>query len=291
MGDGDAALYADVADKVRNGESYYDAIAKLHRERRYPLTPVVTVRPPALAHMSAALGPQGLRVVAWLLLLGILVVWHRALKNGSMWERVAVLCLLGAGGATLIGPVAVQVHEFWAGMLITAALGLSWSPRMQIAAATLAALVRELALPLMGLLLYPFSRHRGVTVGIGLIVIALYYIFHAMAVQSVLLPGDHPSQGWFGMRGLAGLTDDLSELLSMSVPVWAALLPLVGWLYYARRDPVPFLWCLGVIGAVCIVARPDNLFWIVMMFPLYTAGLAFVGTMLADGYRVVRRRS
>lgn len=285
---GDVALYADVAAEVRDGATYYDAVTRLHRERGYPLRPVATIRPPALAYISAALGERGLKVLAWALLLTAIAMWYRTLKAGSMWERIAVAALLAMGGGAVIGPAAVQIHEFWAGMLITIALGMRWAPRAQVALATLAALIRELSLPLFGLLLYPFSRRRAVSVAIALVVVAIYYAGHFFAVENALLPSDRPSPGWFGMRGLAGFTDHLSTIFGVSVPLWLSILPLVGWGWYARRDPVPLLWCTGVIGAVSLIARSDNLFWVVMMFPLYFAGLAFLGTMLADAVKYLR---
>lgn len=288
--DGDVALYADVASEVRNGDSYYDAVSRLHRERNYPLKPAVTVRPPALAYLSATLGTRGLLFTAWALLLVAIAVWHRTLKDGLLWERLAVSGLLAAGGGAMISPIVVQVHEFWAGLLLTIALGLRWHPTGQIVIVTIASLIREFAIPMLGMLLFPLSKYRTIFVVLATAVVAAYYLAHVLAVHSVILPGDLPTQGWFGQRGFAGLTDNLFTLTDYQVPLPFALLPLAGWLYFARRDPLPFLWCSGVIGAVCIVARDDNLFWIMMMFPVYFAGLAFLGTLMHDMIVALYRR-
>lgn len=41
-------------------------------------------------------------------------------------------------------------------------------------------------------------------------------------------------------------------------------------------DRLVFPWCAGVAGAIAIIARPDNLFWLLMFCPLYPAGLVFL---------------
>jgi hypothetical protein len=274
--EGDISLYREIAARVESGDSYYESAADLHRQNQYPLKPFVTVRSPALAYITALLGPTGLLITAWGLLLLALGSWHRTLKERPLAERAVVLSLIAAGGGAIISPNNLFVHELWAGLLITLALGLAWSSRLQLLAAACAVVLRELAAPILILLLYPFSRKQALGVSIVCVIVVSYYGLHMANVSAVLRPDDLPSQGWFGLRGLDGLRDDFSKMVGVDVPLWIALLPLVGWGFH--RDPRPFLWCAGVIFAICVLAREDNLFWALMLFPVYCAGPAFLLT-------------
>ena len=279
-GDGDISLYREVAAQVERGGPYHQAAAELHRENNYPLKPFVTVRSPALAYLNAFLTPAGMLVTAWLLLFMSLGAWWRTLLARPLFERAAVLGLIAAGGGAIITPGNLYIHELWAGLLITLALGLSWNRKLQLVAATCAVLLRELAAPILILLLYPFSWTQTRRVALALVIVTAFYIWHMMNVWAVLLPTDLPSQGWFGFLGLKGLSGYFAAMAGRDVPVWLALLPLLGWAFH--RDRLPIAWCGGVVFAVCVLAREDNLFWILMMLPVYFAGPVFlVGQAIA----------
>lgn len=272
--DGDIALYREIAGRVERGDGYYAAAAELHRQENYPLRPFVTVRSPVLAHGHALIGGAGMLLTAWLILGMALVAWSRTLRDRPPAERAAVLAVIAAGGAALISPEVLHVHELWAGLLITLALGLGWNRRLQLVAALCAVLLRELAAPILILLLFPFERRQFVRVGIAIGIVAAFYAWHAANVASVVQPGDPSSQGWFGLMGPAGLATYLSASAGREIPVWAAFLPLAGWMMHGDR--LVFPWCAGVAGAIAIIARPDNLFWLLMFCPLYPAGLVFL---------------
>jgi hypothetical protein len=289
-GQGDVALYHDVADEVTNGADYYDTVAKLHRERGYPLTPVVTVRSPALAYVAATIGKTGLFIAAWALAFLGLAAWYIKLKDNSLSERATFMGLLAAGSGAFISESSIYTHEMFAGLLVTLALGLSWDRRLQVVAATLAVLFRELAAPILFLILYPFETQQTKRVATAMALVFGYYCWHFMKVSAVVRPSDLPSPGWFGSRGPSGLTDHLSTLVNFEFSPWFAFMPLVGWLMY--RDRVPFVWCLGVVFAVCVIAREDNLFWFLMSVPVYFAGLAFLLKPLsAIGTKLVASRA
>ena len=99
--DGDISLYREIASEVKNGESYYEAAAQLHREHNYPLRPFVTVRSPALAQLHAFLNPTGVFVTAWALLFLALGAWWRTLQSRPFLEKTTALCLIAAGGGAM----------------------------------------------------------------------------------------------------------------------------------------------------------------------------------------------
>lgn len=277
-GEGDIALYKAVATEVSQGADYYESVTALHRQRNFPLKPFYTVRPPLHAYLASILGPAGLLITTWGLFFLCLGAWFRTLSDRAPWERLAFLGLLSFGGGAVISPSAIFAHELLAGLLVTLALGLSWNYKLQITVATCAVLVRDLAAPTIVLLLYPFNRKQAVGAFWAIAIVAAYYLWHFIQVSSVVLPTDLATQGWFGMRGPTGLSDHMSTLTQMEIPVWLVFLPLLGWLHYS--SPLPFFWCSGVAFAVCVIAREDNLFWQLMFMPLYWAGLVFLAQAL-----------
>lgn len=303
-GYGDKRLYRDIAARVAAGESYYDASPSLQRAHRYPVKPPFTVRPPTLVWAAAALGWEALRFAAYGLLIVTGLAWYFAVKrSASAIEGVAAgLVCVGTGWA-LLGGNPVILHERWAGMFITLALGLRLSGRTwwSLAAAALALAVRELALPfvLLTLSFSLFERRWREALGWGAL-IAVYgglLAWHWHVVSLHTLPGDPVSQGWGGGFEAAGLVRSIVYTSPLQwAPAWLAMALAVmaplGWLALPRKRA---LFCLGLyLGLalmIALFARPDNFYWGAIVEPGWFVPLALLPRALLAGGRLARRRA
>jgi hypothetical protein len=267
----DVLFYADVARHVGHGLPYYETAAELHRAGSYPLFPFFTVRLPTLAYAMGYLGPVKMLLAAYGLLLAGVFAWLRELKDYPVHARVVFVAAYAFMGSALISPSSIQVHDVWAGLLVSLALGLGWAWRWQLGVAFLAVCFRELALPILFVLVLRHRRYphfAAIAAAFGLL--ALHYF----AVSSVRLPTDLHSQGWVGLRGASGFVEHFSVFLPVG---FLAFLPLAGWLF----RPWDGLWFAGIIFAICVFARPDNLYWATLILPAYPAGIALLRPLSA----------
>jgi hypothetical protein len=303
----DIILYQRITAAVANGESYYKAAAHHHRQNDFPLKPYVTVRPPTLAWLSAALGPQGTRLAMFALIGAVVMAWLGVLRNAvpSLLVRYAAFALLAESVLILGLNPFIHFHESWAALLIALALALRADrPALAITAGLLAVLLRELALPFLLIMAAAAALERrwpevtGWALAVGLAAVA--QLLHARAVAAVLLPADLSSQGWTGMGGwpffLAATRN--ASLLELS-PAWVAaiVLPLsvFGWLSWRsaialRVTALLLCYALLLMG----FARKDNIYWAVLIEPFLLAGLSFAAAsllQLARGVTYARKSS
>ncbi len=287
---GDLELYRTITDRVAVGDDYYIAAAQLQRQEGYPLKPFVTMRMPTLATMIATLGTTGAQALLWGLMAMTLMVWWRRFEAcfADMGRRLtAILCLTIS--LTIIGlPNMIVLHDAWAGLLVTLALGLHgnkriWPTMLAVAAAIL---IRETILPVAGLFLFLalIDRHYKAAVAWGVLIIAALGIItlHAQAVLTVTLPGDPASQGWLKAGGWGFALQAWGDTTVLQVlPKWVAavLVPLAmaGWFSWAdktgRSVSLAFVgYTILFIGA----GRPENFYWGLWLSPILLAGLAFV---------------
>lgn len=289
---GDAALYRQVGEAVAGGEGYYPAAARLHRANAYPLRPFVTVRPPTLAFFQALAGPVGLLVAALVLVAANALLWYRALGDEPRAVRLGALALVSAFGAGGLSPQVIVMHEWWAGLLLSAALALGqkgdFAARLILAAA--AAMVRELAAVFLLLMLADAAWRRewgrAATAALVLGWLVILLLIHKNNVDAVLLPTDAVSGGWFGLRGIAGLAGDIAMLtgldrLPLPAATFLALAPLAGWILRSARDGgFALAWFASFGLAVMIAARSDNFYWAQLMLPAYLVGWALLLPMV-----------
>lgn len=294
---GDQALYAAIDQAVADGEGYYHAAARLHRERHYPLRPFVTVRLPTLAWLRAAVGPAVMWGLAFLLIVTNAIAWYRRFRNERSWIRFAALFIMAVAGAAGISPQVLTAHEWWAGLMLSLALALerknSFPAVLTLAAG--AALIRELAGAFLVILLAEAIMRRAwgrfVAVACAMECFLLAILLHRAAVHTVVIPSDIASQGWGGGRGLAGFADDLALLsgldaLPKSMARFFALLPLVGWLGTQRAvGYMPFCWFLAYAVGEGMLARGDNYYWAQIVLPAYYLGWLFVLSLLRKSWK------
>lgn len=286
----DLKLYQTISQRVAAGEDYYAAAATLQREQGYPLKPFVTMRLPTLATIIATLGMTGAKVLLWGIMGLTLLVWWRRFEGcfADPGRRLSAIMLL-TSGLTIIGlPNLVVLHDAWAGLLVTLALGLHGNRRVwpSLIAVAAAILIRETILPIAGMFLCVAlldKQWRAAAAWGALILSALGILaLHAQAVVAVTLPSDLASQGWLRAGGWAFALQALGETTALrALPEWAGaiLVPLglAGWFSWAdKTGRAVSLAFIGYTALFMAAGRLENFYWGLWVSPLLLAGLAFV---------------
>ncbi|TNE59228.1 MAG: hypothetical protein EP341_02335 [Sphingomonadales bacterium] len=301
---GDVALYRKIVEQMDAGHGYYESAAALHRRGNYPLKPFITVRPPTLAFMTHWLGSGVLYVLAGLLVLANLLVWLNLERDASLPRRLAIAAIIGLGGAAMVGPPQIVMHENWSGLLLSLAMGLylsrNWWPAFVVMAAALA--LREFAILLAALIgaLALWQRQwmrAGASLALGL-GFAIAMFFHWQAVSSVLQPGDLPSPPWQGMRGLSGFVSDTAQLSILQfmpgpIATLAVLAAFFGWAGYAHRGRdrlLPLAWFGGFALVIALFARENNFYWAAVLQPAFLLGLVYLPKAANDLRQTARNR-
>ena len=286
----DLRLYANIAKRVRQGESYYAAAVVEHRFNNYPLQPFYSVRLPTLAFVTANLDADAMRLLALVLAAITCLAWWQRL-DGAITDpgrRFLAATVLFAGAAPLLEPSMLNLHETWAGMLIALALAIYRDDRAwpAILAGTLAVLLRETALPFLVLMAaFAFFERRWsqVTAWIAaMALLAFAMIAHAHALTPHVNDGALASPGWLGSQGYASYlhyvhgTTGLS-LLPMSVAAILVPLSLVGWMSWNSRIGLRMTFLqLGYAVAFMIVGRPNTFYWGFLIAPTVLMGAMFL---------------
>jgi len=301
---GDFALYALIHERVAAGENYYAAAMDAQRANNYPTRPFVTVRLPVLAWANAAVGPDLLRNLEMLLLLGAAAAFFarmRAPLGAGQAASGAVLVMLG--GAGVMAVQAAAIHELAAGLLLSLAFLLYRADRLwpSLIAAALALAVRELALPFVLLwLAFALAQRRWREAAAVAMLVALFaggLALHYLAVTAHNLPTDRPSPGWQALAGPALPLFALSRMSALTLlPLWLAgplaVLPLLGWIGLGGRAGLfAAMWAAGFFLMMALFARPENFYWVLMVLPFYLGGLALVPRALGDLLAAISQRA
>lgn len=212
----DDELYRAYIASLRDGRPYYASVqealvyANQVRAGRVDTGSFTSFRQPALYVVLAATGSGAGIVWAALALASVAVLAAFALGHTFVADPVALagpVAVAGWGAAVASSTLSIEA-EAWAGMLVLASLSMAvWrarSPRAALwwhagaaLAATSAALVREIAAPLLliGLAVALFDsglrRHRiWIPWAAGCLAFALGYATHINAVEAFLVPVD-----------------------------------------------------------------------------------------------------
>ena len=294
----DSKLYLRVIDDVRAGQPYYAAAVREQRIQGYPLRPFVTVRTPVLAEALARLpGPPARILASGLLALAVVAAWTVRLRGEVKRPLGAVLGLLlflGAAAAAVY-PRAYGQHELWGGLLLSLGLAV-YGPRSwpaSLALVFLAAAVRELAAPVLGLMaamaFLEGRRREALAWALAVVVYAGGLAWHAAQVIRLTLPGDGASSGWLALGGWPFVLLQMkwnTLLLAMppqaiAVVAASAVLGLAGLKGPAERRAAAVLVCYGL--AFLVLGRPDNSYWGLMITPLWPVALVGLGRLVEQG--------
>jgi hypothetical protein len=282
-GPGDIELYRAEADRVRAGESYYDAAATELARRGYPTRSIFNWRTPLAVWLGGKLpARETANILLGLVGLTLVVLSFKLLADeGTVRQGIAgVLFLAGALLPSWLGDL-VLVSELWSGVLLALSavcFGIG-RPVAAIAAGVAALFFRELAAPycLLCVVLAAHER-RGrelVLWGIGLAAYAVFYGLHVAEVLPRI--GTHATahqQGWiqFGGAGFLISTAQMNAFLLL-VPQWVTAVYLAAALLGAATWNTPGGRRIGLTVALYAVAfsiagHDFNQYWGSQIAPL-----------------------
>ena len=291
-------LYSGIIARVRAGAPYETAAVTAQRAGGFPLRPFVTVRPPALAEMMAALPDlASANLVMRLLAIAVVGAWTVRLwpaGRGPVWLAWSPVMVFTGVAWAIPGLTFGLFHECWAGLLIALSLALRSEKRFVAAVVVglLAAVIRELAMPYLlvmaGLALA--ERRRGEAVAFaGALAVGLALLgLHAATVLSLTTPHDLASPGWVKLGGwpfvMATAQWNLLALL-LGKTAAAVIVPLALAGALARSDGVGLRLAALLIGYTAgfmVIGQPNDFGWGFVVAPLIGVGLALAPLALAD---------
>ncbi len=288
-GPGDVELYKAEADRIRAGESYYQAIARELRARGYPTRSIFNWRAPLPVWLIGVLPDDAIgKVLLGAAAIGlILLAFSLAAREGTTAQGYGgTVLLIGALLPIALGDLFVM-PELWSGVLVALSVAAYGCQRSRLGTlGGLAALfVRELAAPycLVCFVMALVQRRRGETLAWlgGFAGYALYYAVHIAHVLPLIGVADTAhAQGWirFGGAGFVISTVQMNAYLLL-LPQWitaiyltAAMVGFAGWQTAAgtRAGVTAALFLI----AFAIVGQPFNQYWGSMIAPLLALGVA-----------------
>lgn len=295
-GQNDVLLYSGIVEGVRFGGDYYTIAADALRMGGHPLQPLVALRLPTLAIVSASVPPRLLEAVLWALGIAVALAWYVRIAPALARPpaRVLAMLLIVAGMAAAMQAQAALFHETWAGLLVALSLALRRPGRAveAIAIGLAAVAVCETAalyLVVMGALAWRDGcRREALGWALATAIFAVVVAFHAHAVAAVMGLPDPGSPGWTALLGPGFATRALSASTGLAaLPPWLAALlaPLAvaGWA--AWRDPLAvraFATLAAYAVLLAVFARADDVRWALLIAPLSLVGLVFVPDALRD---------
>jgi len=205
-GNGDAATYQQIVDRMQSGSDFYTATGAVLRSRNYPVASVFNWREPLLSAGIAALSERGAMLVLGTLALSLLLR-ARTLLRGVL----GVLPILPALVMVTIYD-AMFYAELWAGLCIghSAVSYARNQPVSGVAWAMVALFMRELAAPFCFVAgvraLWRRERQEIAAWAIGGVAFIAYYGWHVRTVLAHIQEGDPAQQQpWIAFGGLSFL--------------------------------------------------------------------------------------
>jgi hypothetical protein len=260
----DAAAYAEMHNRMLEGQTYYQAVAGVHRDNAaFVKAPekVLDVRPPALQMTLAAIARTPASLYFDLLALSALGIVASSVLASTLVRRQFAVVAAAPVAMSLLGAVptvAVIFAETWAvslalialAALVHAAAHEKWRAAFVtgVVAAVLAASVREfcLILPVAGLaatFVAPLDRRRfqRIAWGAAAVLLVAYYGAHFAAASRILAPGTAGGNWWF--------SPSVNNLV-LAVQFFSGVFRTAGWL--------PFLLVLAGIAGIAGAPRGQS---------------------------------
>ena len=297
---GDPALYRAEAERIHNGEPYYDVLAEELPARGYPTRSVFNWRTPLPVWLIGKLPDVdwGKSLLGLLGLTLLVASFEAVARDGSVRRAIGAACLL-------TGPLllAMQDHHYgmpvlWSGTLIglsVAAYGLK-RPGWGVGLGLAAVFFRELALPyavLMAAIALWHRRRPELTAwAVGLGAWFVFFGWHCVQVLPRIAPDAIAHEhGWItlaGARFVLAVVQMNAYLIVL--PQWvaalyfvAAMLGLAGW-HTPLGQRAGLVVCLFV-AAFAVVGQPFNQYWGGLIAPLLCFGVARAPASLAELWR------
>jgi hypothetical protein len=288
-GPGDLALYGAEVQRIRAGESYYQAANTELRQRGYPTRSLFNWRTPLPMGLLGRL-PHPLlgRILLGLLALAAVYLSFTLVeRDAGVWQGVGCgLLMIGAFLPCVLDGLYVA-PELWAAVLITLSLGAydRQRPLLGVLAGVTALFFRDLAglyCLMMGLMALADRRWREVAAWfIGLLAYAAFFAWHASHVRPLIGPDDVAHHGsWLQLGGLPFVlsTCQMNVLLLLlpqgitALYLVMALVGLAGWSSaMGRRIGIALCAYLALLAAV---GHPFNQYWGSLFAPLLCFGVA-----------------
>lgn len=297
QGSPDQALYFDVLQRLRRGESYYTAMGDGLSRTGYPRQSIFNWRLPTHLPLLAELPSD----MACKLLLAALASTATVLaflvlrSQAGIWSgAIGSLLLFGAFLPSVLGR-AFLFSELWAGalLLLSAMLYAKGRPNAGASIALAALFLRELSLLfcLVSLALAVWNRRKAELAiwGIGLLGWLCLLAWHGSMVAAQVTVQDHAhAGGWLGLVGPVLLIHMIRMhgfLLILPASAAGVLLPLVtlgliAWNH--ERGLHAQLSGLGYLAAFCVVGRMFNEYWGFLFVPLLCLGAVWTPSALAN---------
>lgn len=300
---GDLTTYAQVVERLKAGEPYYQALHTELVESGYGVRSVFNWRPPLFLSALALLPSPavGQVILALLAAFGAVLGWSLVTRTGPI-VQIVLGALFPLGFLSLIAPLSAYMCELYAGALILVSVAayarrLIW---LGFAAAVLALLMRDLAivyaLICAGLAIREGRRREVAAWAVAFVAFGLYYAWHgAMAMRMVEPTDPHYVDNWLQFGGIGfDLATARFNGIFVVAPHWVtalvlplALLGLLAWPAPAAGRVV--LTVFGYLVAFAIVGKPVNIYWGALYTPLLAFGLAWAIPALRDLFAAARR--
>jgi hypothetical protein len=302
-GPGDVGLYVAEVERMRDGQSYYDAVATELHERGYPTRSPFNWRTPLPVALIAAL-PELAMAKALLGLACLALVWLTftyVADNASLGEGLfAAVLLLGALLPCMLGELLVM-PELWSGVFIAlSAVCLALDRRgWGVACGVVALFFRELAAPYVVVcVVLALADRRPRELAGWLLGLAAYGVFYANHLAHVLprISADDAAHAgsWirFGGAGFLISTAQMNAFL-LIVPQWVTAvylgLALVGATAWRTSAARPIGLSIAVYAIAFSVAGHDfNQYWGSMIAPLLCLGVCRAPLELRRWWRAAR---
>jgi len=302
-GASDIDLYRAEVQRMWRGANYYDAANAELRACGYPTGSVFNWRSPLPMWLLGNLPNFNYGKVllcglaAWLFFQSFrLLSLERRLKGLA----IGLLLLTGALLPCCLGELCV-LSELWAGVLIALSATAHGHGNNRVAAAwaTLATVVRELALPVLciGLAIQLLHRRwrQAIPWAFGLLLFAGFYAWHLSQVSGYIQAGDRLHEhSWLRLGG-APFVISLAQMNAylLLLPQWLTALFLVlsvlGFASWSSsRGQFAGLVVAAYVAVFAVIGQPFNQYWGSLLAPLFCLGLAQAPAALRDLYQAAR---
>lgn len=300
----DLALYRTVTAAVARGENYYTAAAREIPKHGFPVRSTLNFRLPTYAWLFS-LFPSEQAIQVLLLLLGlvgiVLTLRDVAESQGPLPAMIAAALQAGALRWGIDGH-AYYAQELWAASFIIIALATyaHW-PLASIVSLASAAMFRELALPLLPLVLLVTLFRRqyrsAAASAIATTLLVAFYCWHHRQVGAVTMAAASDAKTaldlgqWMAFGGLDFwlLTTRMNSWL-IQVPAAIVAIYLVAALAGIADEHQPrAIWMQLFTAAfflgVLVIGRPENRYWGLIVAPMLSLGVAAFPATIARWWR------